>query len=244
MTWRSDRRERPVHVPDGFLDAPTSLATGALAAAGVAVALRKAGRELDEKTAPMAGLVAAFIFATQMLNFPVGAGTSGHLIGGALAAVLVGPWTAILCMSVVLLTQALLFADGGVTAIGTNVSLMGVITVAAGFAVFSLVRRMAPRSARGVVVGSFLAALVSVPAAAAAFVFLFEVGGTAEISLATVASAMIGWHILIGVGEAFITALTVSSVMAVRPDLVYGARSLLTKRQLLIRPDHAADVAT
>nr|MBA3991824.1 energy-coupling factor ABC transporter permease [Propionibacteriales bacterium] len=102
-----------MHIPDGFLDAPTSVAAGAVAAVGVAVALRKAGDELDEKTAPMAGLVAAFIFAVQMLNFPVGAGTSGHLLGGALAAVLVGPWTAILCMSVVLLTQSLLFADGG-----------------------------------------------------------------------------------------------------------------------------------
>ena len=104
-----------MHVPDGFLDAPTSVATGVVAAGTVAVALRKARDELDERTAPMAGLVAAFIFATQMLNFPVGAGTSGHLLGGALAAVLVGPWTAILCMSAVLLVQALLFADGGLT---------------------------------------------------------------------------------------------------------------------------------
>ena len=97
-----------MHVPDGFLDAPTSLATGAVAVAGVGVALRGARRELDDRTAPMAGLVATFIFAVQMMNFPVGAGTSGHLLGGALAAVLVGPWTGVLCISVVLLVQALL----------------------------------------------------------------------------------------------------------------------------------------
>ncbi len=228
-----------MHVPDGFLDAPTSVATGAVAAAAVAVALRKAGDELSEKTAPMAGLVAAFIFATQMLNFPVGAGTSGHLLGGALAAILVGPWTAILCMSVVLLTQALLFADGGLTAIGTNIFLMGVVTVVVGWAVFTVVRRMAPQSTRAVVVGSFLAGLLSVPAAALAFVALFEFGGTAEISLATLTSAMLGWHVLIGIGEALITGLTVSSVVVVRPDLVYGARGLLTQRPLELRPVHA-----
>ncbi|MFZ2501992.1 MAG: energy-coupling factor ABC transporter permease, partial [Nocardioides sp.] len=118
-----------MHVPDGFLDAPTSLATAALAVVGVGAALRGARRELDDRTAPMAGLVAAFVFAGQMINFPVGAGTSGHLIGAALAAVLVGPWTGVLCMSVVLIVQSLLMADGGITALGTNITLMGVIGV-------------------------------------------------------------------------------------------------------------------
>ncbi len=121
-----------MHVPDGFLDAPTSLATGGVALVTVGVALRKARTELDDRTAPMAGLVAAFVFAAQMVNFPVGAGTSGHLMGGALAAVLVGPWTALVCISVVLLVQALLMADGGITALGTNVVLIGLVTVAVG----------------------------------------------------------------------------------------------------------------
>ncbi len=228
-----------MHVPDGFIDAPTSLATGVVAAATVAVALRRAGRELDEKTAPMAGLVAAFVFATQMLNFPVGAGTSGHLLGGALAAVLVGPWTAILCMSVVLLTQSLLFADGGITAIGTNVSLMGLVTVAVGWAVFRAVLKVAPRSIKSVAVAAFLAALISVPAAALAFVGVYEVGGTADIPVSTLVTAMLGWHVPIGIGEAIITGLTVSSVLSVRPDLVYGARGLLGKRQLEIHSSPA-----
>ena len=125
-----------MHVPDGFLDAPTSLATGVVAAAGVAVALRGARRELDDRTAPMAGLVAAFVFAAQMLNFPVGAGTSGHLLGGALAAVLVGPYTGALCLAVVLLVQGLLFADGGITALGTNITLFSVVAVGVGWLAF------------------------------------------------------------------------------------------------------------
>src|SRR5262247_1742941 len=107
-----------MHVPDGFLDAPTSLATGAVAATAMTVAVRRVRDQHEEKAAPLAGLTAAFIFAVQMLNFPVGVGTSGHLLGGALAAILVGPWTGILCMSVVLMVQSLLFADGGVTALG------------------------------------------------------------------------------------------------------------------------------
>src|SRR5690606_26338148 len=111
----------------------TSVGTGAAATAGVALALRKAREELDERAAPLAGLTAAFVFAAQMINFPVGVGTSGHLMGGALAAVLVGPWTAVLVISVVLLIQALLFADGGLTALGTNITLMALVTVAVGW---------------------------------------------------------------------------------------------------------------
>jgi len=231
-----------VHIPDGFLDAPTSVAAGAVAAVGVAVALRKAGDELDEKTAPMAGLVAAFIFAVQMLNFPVGAGTSGHLLGGALAAVLVGPWTAILCMSVVLLTQSLLFADGGITALGSNITLMGIVTVIVGWVVVKTVTRLASNSTRAVVVGAFLAALISVPVASVAFVGLYEVGGTANIPLGSLIAAMVGWHVLIGLGEAVITGLTVSSVLAVRPDLVYAARHLLAQRELTIRSTSPSEV--
>src|SRR4051795_40610 len=134
-----------MHVPDGFLDAPVSLGAGVVAAAAVGVALRGARRELDDRTAPVAGLVAAFVFATQMLNFPVASGTSGHLLGGALAAVLVGPWTGVLCTSTVFLVQCLLFADGGITALGTNIILMGVTTVAVGWLVFRLLQMVLPK---------------------------------------------------------------------------------------------------
>ncbi|MEV4802990.1 energy-coupling factor ABC transporter permease [Nonomuraea sp. NPDC049421] len=212
-----------MHVPDGFFNAVTSVSAGVVAAAGVAVCLRGARRELDDRTAPMAGLVAAFIFAVQMLNFPVAAGTSGHLMGGALAAILVGPYTGVLCMAVVLLVQGVFFADGGLTALGVNVTIMGLVTVLVGWGVFRLVVGLA----RGkVVVAAFLGALVSVPAAALAFTLLFAIGGTAPIEVGAVAAAMGGVHVLIGVGEAVITALTVGAVLAVRPDLVYGARGL------------------
>jgi cobalt/nickel transport system permease protein len=224
-----------MHVPDGFLDAPTSLATGAVAVAAVGVALRGARRELDDRTAPMAGLVAAFVFAGQMLNFPVAGGTSGHLLGGALAAVLVGPWTAVLCLSVVLLVQALLMADGGITALGTNVTLMAVVAVVTGYAVFRLVRLVLPRRVSMVAPAAAVGAFASVPAAAFVFATLFELGGTAAVPFDTLLTAMLSWHVLIGLGEAAITGLVVGSVVAARPDLVHGARGLAASQQLEIR---------
>lgn len=233
-----------MHVPDGFLDAPTSIATGVVAAAGIGLALRGARRELDDRTAPMVGLVAAFVFAAQMVNFPVGAGTSGHLLGGALAAVLVGPWSAALCISVVLLVQALLMADGGITAIGTNVTLMGIVGVAVGWAVFVAVRAVLPRTPRSVVPAAAAGAFLSVPAAALVFTGLFAVGGQASVDLGTVATAMIGWHTVIGVGEAVVTALVVGAVVATRPDLVHGARPLLARTALEVRPSATRPATT
>jgi len=227
--------EALVHVPDGFLDAPTSIATGVVAATAVGLALRGARRELDDKAAPLAGLVATFVFAAQMLNFPVGAGTSGHLIGATLAAVLVGPWTGILCLSVVLLVQSLLFADGGVTALGTNICLMGVVGVVVGWLVFRGLQSVLPRRPGLVAPLAAVAAYVSVPTAALAFVGLYAVGGTAPIPLDKLATAMLGWHLLIGLGEAAITGLVVASIVAVRPDLVHGARRVLAERVVEIR---------
>lgn len=224
-----------MHVPDGFLDAPTSITTGVIAAGAVAVALRKARTELDDRTAPMAGLVAAFIFAAQMINFPVGAGTSGHLLGGALAAVLVGPWTGALCISVVLLVQALFMADGGVTAIGTNITLMGIVGCFVGYAVFRLAVAVLPKRPSSIAPAAAVGAFVSVPAAAAVFTLLFAIGGVAPIDASTVLTVMLGWHTLIGLGEAAITLLVVGSVVSVRPDLVHGARGLVAARELEIR---------
>ena len=224
-----------MHVPDGFLDAATSVATATVAAGAVGVALRGARRELDDKAAPLAGLVATFVFAAQMLNFPVGAGTSGHLLGGALAAILVGPWTAMLCLSVVLLVQSLLFADGGVTALGTNVLLMGVVAVVSGWLVFRGLQALLPKRVGLVAPLAAVAAYVSVPVTALAFVGLYAVGGTAPIPLDTLTTAMLGWHLLIGLGEAAITGLVVGSIVAVRPDLVHGARRVVADRVVEIR---------
>ncbi len=233
-----------MHVPDGFLDAPTSVATGVVAAAGIAVALRGARRELDDRTAPMAGLVAAFVFAAQMLNFPVGAGTSGHLLGGALAAVLVGPYTAALCLAVVLLVQGLLFADGGITALGTNITLFSVVAVGTGWLVFRGLQTVLPKRIGLVPFLAGVAAFVSVPVTAVAFVGLFAVGGQAPVSLGAVLTTMVGWHVVIGLGEALITALVVSSVVATRPDLVRGARPLLARRTLEIRTSPTGGVVS
>ncbi|WP_282687442.1 MULTISPECIES: energy-coupling factor ABC transporter permease [unclassified Streptomyces] len=216
-----------MHVPDGFIDAPVSAAAGVFAAGAVAVSLRGARRELDERTAPLAGLVAAFIFAVQMLNFPVAAGTSGHLMGGALAAILVGPYTAVLCLSVVLLLQGIFFADGGLTALGVNITVMGVVTVVVAYAVFRLLTGLLPRTRRSATASAFVAALVSVPASAAAFTLLYWIGGTTDIPIGKVFTAMVGVHVLIGIGEAVITALTVGAVLAVRPDLVHGVQGSL-----------------
>ncbi|MFE4371253.1 energy-coupling factor ABC transporter permease [Streptomyces sp. NPDC056835] len=223
-----------MHVPDGFIDLPVSAATGAVAAGAVAVSLRGARRELDERTAPLAGLVAAFIFAVQMLNFPVAAGTSGHLLGGALAAILVGPYTGVLCVSVVLLMQGILFADGGLTALGVNITDMAVVTIVVAYALFRALVKILPRTRRSVTAASFVAALVSVPAAALGFTFFYWIGGTTDIPIGKVLTAMAGVHVLIGIGEAAITALTVGAVIAVRPDLVYGARGLSAPLKLRV----------
>lgn len=216
-----------MHAPDGYIDIPTSLAAGAVAVAVIGLALRGARRELDDRTAPLAGLVAAFVFALQMLNFPVAGGTSGHLMGGVLAAVLIGPWTGLLAVTCVLIVQALMFSDGGLTALGVNVTTMAIATVVVGYAVFRLVIAILPPRPSSVVVGSFVGALLSVPGAALVFVGFYAVGGTVEIPLGAVLTAMLAVHVLIGLGEAVLTALTVSAVLAARPDLVHGARRVL-----------------
>ncbi|MFB4423806.1 energy-coupling factor ABC transporter permease [Streptomyces sp. QL37] len=223
-----------MHVPDGFINAPVSAVAGVVAAGAVAVGLRGARRELDERTAPLAGLVAAFIFAVQMLNFPVAAGTSGHLLGGALAAILVGPYTGLLCIAVVLLMQGILFADGGLTALGVNITVMGVVTTVVAYALFRGLTRVLPRTRRSTTVAAFVAALVSVPAAAVAFTLIYAIGGTTDVPIGKVLTAMVGVHVLIGIGEAAITALTVGAVIAVRPDLVHGARGLAAPLKLRV----------
>jgi cobalt/nickel transport system permease protein len=221
-----------VHIPDGFIDAPVSIAAGAVAAVGIGYSLKKAKDTMEEKQAPMAGLVAAFIFAVQMLNFPVASGTSGHLLGGLLAAVLVGPYAGAICVAVVLLVQGLFFADGGLSAYGLNVLNMALITAYGGYAIFLFLRKAMPKTKSSVVIASGVAGLLSVILASLGFTFEYALGGTGTASVATVAAAMVGVHFLIGIGEGIITALTVAVVLNVRPDLVYGAQDLLPELEL------------
>ena len=211
-----------MHIPDGFIDIPTSAAFGTLALAGTAIALKKAKTEVDDRTAPMAGLTAVFIFAVQMLNFPVAAGTSGHLLGGALAMVLVGPFAASLAITVVLGVQALLFADGGLTALGLNVFNLSVIAVLVSFLVFKLMVKLLPKAKSAIPLAAGIAAFVSVPVSASAFTLQYAIGGNGTAPVETVFIAMLTTHLLIGIGEAVITMLTVSAILTSRSDLVYG----------------------
>jgi cobalt/nickel transport system permease protein len=214
-----------MHMSDGIVNAPTSAIFGLVAAAGLGLALSRARARLDERTAPMAGLVAAFVFALQMVNFPVLPGVSGHLLGGALAAILVGPWLGALCVGIVLIVQALLFADGGLTALGTNITNLALIGTAAGIGVAMLLRRFATRGRRELLAVTFVAALVSTVLASAGFVLQYAIGGAGGASLGTVAVSVLAVHVLIGIGEGVITALTVGAVASARPDLVYLLRA-------------------
>lgn len=212
-----------MHIPDGFVNGATSLGFGVAAAGGVGAAVRQSGRYLSERQVPLAGLVAAFVFAAQMVNFPVIAGMSGHLLGGVLAAVLVGPWAGFVILSVVLTVQTFLFADGGFTALGLNIVNLGFLGAVAGYAVFRIVLRLLPRTRRSVTLASGIAAGIAVVMAALGFVAQYAIGGTADVSLGALLAAMIGTHALIGIGEGVITALVVGTVLRSRADLVYGA---------------------
>ena len=221
-----------MHIPDGFIDVPTSAAFAGASALAVAGAVKGARKQLSEQSAPLAGLTAVFIFAVQMLNFPVAAGTSGHLIGAALAMVLVGPYAATLALVVVLIIQAFLFADGGLTALGLSIFNMAVISVWVSFGVFMLLKKIFPKTKSWLVIATFVSALISVPAAAIGFVIQYAIGANATFSVGTVLNAMVGTHILIGIGEAIITALTVSAVLASRSDLVFGWDNKNTKLEI------------
>ena len=215
-----------MHAPDGFLQPSVAVVTALLSAACISGALRVAGRELGDRQIPLTGVAAAFIFAAQMFNFPVAAGTTGHLLGGALAAILLGPWVGALVVSVVVIVQALLFADGGLTALGYNTLNMAIVTAFGGWAAFRAFRRVFPRTTSGVVSASAVAAGVSVVLSAAAFSIEWLFGASAPVAFDTVFGAMVGVHVLIGLGEAVLTGLVVGAVMAARPDLVAGASDL------------------
>jgi cobalt/nickel transport system permease protein len=214
-----------VHIPEGFINLPTSLGAAAVAGGSVWGSLRAASRDLKDRLVPFAGLTAAFIFAMQMLNFPVAAGTTGHLLGGALAAILLGPWLGIVAVTVVVVIQALLFADGGLVAMGLNVINMAVITALSGWFVFRAVVRVVPGRS-GLLTGSLLGAWASVVVSSIGFSIQYAIGGVGGVDPGLVFTSMVGVHALIGIGEGLITAAAVGAVFAARPDLVVGARGV------------------
>lgn len=213
-----------MHIANGIVNGQVSAAFAAVSLVALGFCVLRSRGDLDDRLAPMAGLVAAFIFAVQMLNFQVLPGVSGHLLGGALAVVLVGPWVGALCVATVLVVQCLLFADGGLTALGLNIFNMAILGTAAGYLLVAGLLRILPRTSSGVATAAFVAAVVSVVVAAQGFVLQYWMGGTTDLSIGAVSLTMAGVHTLIGIGEGLITATTVATVARVRPDLVYALR--------------------
>jgi len=207
-----------MHIPDGFLNVATVATSCVVSAGGVGNAVRVANKKLGEKQVPMMGVLAAFIFAAQMLNFPVAGGTSGHLIGAALAAILLGPWASVLIMSCVLIAQCLIFQDGGLLALGANIFNMGIVASFSGYYLYRLVISFLGNGRRGKLIGGFVGAWGSVFLASIVCAIELAVSGTSPIRI--VLPAMAGFHTLIGIGEGLITAAVLSLVLATRADLL------------------------
>lgn len=213
-----------MHIPDGVIGPGVSAAAGAIAAGSFGVAVSRARRYLTDRLVPLAALATAFVFAGQMINFPVLPGMSGHLLGGVLAAVLVGPWAGFLVIAIVLIIQAFLFADGGLTALGLNIVNMALIGAVGGYLAYRFLFHLLGSRSDRVAIAAGFAAFLSVPLAGLGFVLEFALGGTAEsMSIGAILAAMVGTHLLIGVGEGVITFFVVGAVMKARPDLVYGS---------------------
>jgi cobalt/nickel transport system permease protein len=213
----------PLHIPDGFLSLGVSLICWLLAAIGVGVALRQSRKVLGERQVPLMGVLAAFIFAAQMLNFTVAGGTSGHLIGGALAAVLLGPWAGILTMTTVVAIQALLFQDGGLLVMGANITNMAIISTLVGYGIYRGVQLIAGERRWGLFVGGFVAAWTSVVISAVATAIQLAFSGTSPLGVAL--PAMAGVHALIGIGEGLITVGALAFVATARRDLLKPSRA-------------------
>lgn len=207
----------PLHAPDGFFSMPVIIASYAVVAAVVAFSIRRANRSLNERLVPVMGVMAAFIFAAQMLNFPVAGGTSGHLIGGALAAIILGPWAAILVMVAVVGLQALLFQDGGLIALGVNLINMSIISVLAGYGAYWLALRFGS-GYTPIMVGGFAAAWLSVVISAVATALLLSLSGTSPLAIALPAMTLA--HMLIGIGEGLITVFALMFIKKARPELL------------------------
>jgi cobalt/nickel transport system permease protein len=211
-----------LHISDGLLDAQTCIGTTVIAAGAVGYSLRRVGRRLGDRMAPLMGVVAACLFAAQMMNFPIPGGTSGHLLGGVLAAVLLGPWSGVLVLTVVLAVQCFLFQDGGLTALGANILNVGVIGSLVGYSIFVLMRRMVGGH-RGTVVGAVVAAWFSVMLGATACSIELALGGLYKIG--PTLGMMLLFHSFVGLGESLITGWAIAFVLRTRPDLVFGQAS-------------------
>jgi cobalt/nickel transport system permease protein len=217
-----------MHIPDGFLSPPVAVATGIASAAVIAVALNRTRESLGLRQAPIMGLTTAFVFAAQMINFPVAGGTSGHLLGGALASVVLGsPWAATLAMSTVFIIQSVLFADGGITALGANIFNMGLVGIWVGWWLLQPLQQLLGGSRNRLPLAAGIAAALSVVAASICCAIELAISGTVALNIAL--PAMVGVHILIGIGEGLITGGVLTYLVKVRPDLLPGEQPQLQK---------------
>lgn len=207
-----------MHIPDGFINIGVAGVTYGASAIANVVAVKKTNKVLREKHIPMLGVTAAFIFAAQMLNFPIIGGTSGHLLGAALVSILLGPWAGVLVMSAILLVQSLVFQDGGLVALGANIFNMGIIGCFSSYYIYRLIMFLMKSRLRSYQVAAFVAAWVSVLLAATAASIELAVSGTVPLTVAL--PSMAGFHALIGVGEGLITTAVVSLILATRKDLL------------------------
>ena len=206
-----------LHAPDGLLSVPVSLAMWAVTAAVLTVAVRQTNRTLDDRAIPLMGVMAAFIFAAQLFNFQVFGGTSGHLLGGVLAAVLLGPWAGTLVMACVVAVQALLFQDGGLVVLGANVFNMGVVGTLGGYGLYRALATMLGGESRRRIPAASIAAWTAVVLGALSMTLQLAASGTTELAIAL--PVMVGVHVFIGVGEALITAAAIGFIAATRADL-------------------------
>lgn len=207
-----------MHIPDGFVNTGTSVATWVASAGGLSYAVRRVNQELGEQQVPLMGVTAAFIFAAQMLNFTVIGGTSGHLLGGALAAILLGPWAGMLVMTSVVIVQALLFQDGGLLALGPNIFNMAIVGVLVGWTVYTGLKKLLGDRTWTIMVSGFAAAWLSVAIAALAAAVELAISGTAPWEVVLPAMGFV--HMLIGIGEGLITVAVLAFLRATRPDLL------------------------
>ena len=217
-----------MHIPDGFIDGKTAATTVLLSAAGVGLALRQARRRLPPRRVPLLGLAAAFLFAAQMVNFPVAGGTSGHLVGGVLVAALLGPSAAIVVLTTVLIVQCFLFADGGVLALGANVFNMGIVGAAGGYAIYRLVRGWLPGT-RGQVAAVAFAGWCST--VLASICCAGELAWSGTVAWPAGFAAMAGVHMVIGIGEGLISALVFLAIQRMRPELASEVNGPTPPRQ-------------
>lgn len=209
-----------LHIPDGFLNLPVSLFTWIVAIVLIGVSSGKVQARYKERTVPLMGVCAAFIFAAQMINFPIPGGTSGHLLGGTLAGVLLGPWAGSLVMAAVFIVQTVIFQDGGLTVLGANIFNMGLIGTFGGYYLYKALRHaLGFNTWRGMSIAVVVASWLSVVVAALICAFQLALSGTVPLNVAV--TAMLSWHFLIGIGEALITLFAVSYIWRTRPDLIY-----------------------